>query len=170
MLTRISFATLILAVLVSGCYTLSGISIDPETDTYFVANFKNNAPSALPGLELQLTEALVDKLNRETRLEFRPRSESPDIEMIGTLVDFRITSEAPQPGEVVALNRLTIVIALEYIDNKNKQDKEKNWKSNFSHFVNFDATVDITTIQDDLVEEIKDQLMEDIFNKAFTNW
>ena len=69
--------------------------------------------------------------------------------------------------EFGSLNRLTIVIALEYIDHKND---DNSWKSNFSHFVNFPANQDITGIQDDLIDEIKDQLMEDIFNKAFTNW
>ena len=122
------FLLLPIFICLAGCYTFSGISIDPETNTYFVGNFKNNAPNAVPGLELQMTEALVDKLNRETRLEYRQRSENPDIEMNGTLVDYRITSEAPQPGENVSLNRLTIVIALEYIDN---QDNEKNWKIQF---------------------------------------
>ena len=159
--------SLLLSVLLSACYTLSGISIDPTTNTFAISNFKNNAINAVPGLELQLTESLTDKINRETRLEQRLRSENPDIEFVGTLVDYRISSEAPQPGETVSLNRLTIVIALEYIDHKND---DNSWKSNFSHFVNFPADEDITGIQDDLIDEIKEQLMEDIFNKAFTNW
>ncbi len=152
-------------IYLSGCYSLSGISIDPTVETYYVENLKNNAVSAPPGLELTITESLKEKILRETRLNWNDTE--PDIEFKGSLVDFRITSEAPRPGETVSLNRLTIVIALEYIDN---QDEEKSWKSNFSHFVNFDASVDIASSQEEFIDEINIQLMEDIFNKAFTNW
>lgn len=165
---KFSFVSLCLSFFLAflfGCYSFSGISIDPNTRTYYVPNFKNNAINAVPGLELEFTEALKDKINRETRLAYN--DVNPDIEFVGTLVDYRISSEAPRPGETVSLNRLTIVLAIDYIDN---QDQKKSWKSNFSFFSNFDATQDITSIQEDLIQEIRTQLMEDIFNKAFTAW
>ena len=152
--------------LLSGCYTFSGISIDPSVySSYYVPNFKNNATNAAPGLEQDLAEALRLKLRSEARLQ---KDEiNPDIEFNGTLVDYRVTSEAPRQGESVALNRLTIVLALEYIDNK---DESKNWKSNFTHFENFDSNQDLSSVETDLIASITDQLMEDIFNKAFTDW
>ncbi len=153
-------------LLVSGCYSLSNTSIDyTKVKTYYIENFRNNALNAFPDVEREFTEGLKEKIRTQSRLVYEDAN--PDIEFKGTVVDYRISSEAPQPGELVSLNRLTIVLAIEYIDNTNE---ENNWRSNFSHFVNFDATEDITSIQEDLIEEIRDQLMEDIFNKAFTNW
>ena len=56
---------------------------------------------------------------------------TPDIEFVGTLVDFRVTSEAPTANETTALNRLTITTAIEYVNNV---EEDKGWKKNFSHF------------------------------------
>ena len=121
--------------------------------------------NAFPDLDREFTESLKEKIRTQSRLIFDDRN--PNIEFKGTIVDYRITSEAPEEGERVSLNRLTITLAIEYKDNT---DDENSWKSNFSHFVNFDSSEDIASIQEDLVRDISDQLMEDIFNKAFTNW
>jgi hypothetical protein len=160
------FAVILLLIsLLSGCYSFRGISIDRNVTTYYVENFKNNATSALPAMEQLFTENLKEKIRTDTRLIYN--DETPDIEFKGTLVDFRISSEAPQPGELVAINRLTIVLAIEFI---NHLDEEKNWRNNFSHFFDFSSSTDFAAVQDEAVEAIQLQLMEDIFNKAFTDW
>ena len=163
LIARILF--LVMAIWLSGCYSFTGVSINPEVKTYFVSNFKSNAINAIPGIAPDFTEALKEKIRTQSRLILD--DVSPDVEFLGTIVNYQISSEAPQPGEIVALNRLTIVLAIEFVDHK---DEENNWKSNFSHFVNFSSDVDIASVQEDLVLEISDQLMEDIFNKAFTDW
>lgn len=154
-----------LAIALSSCYSFRGISIDRNVTTYYVENFKNNAVNSLPAMEQLFTEGLKEKIRTDTRLIYN--DETPDIEFKGTLVDFRISSEAPQPGELVAINRLTIVLAIEFI---NHQDEEKNWRNNFSHFFDFSSSTDFAAVQDEAVEAIQLQLMEDIFNKAFTDW
>ena len=78
-----------------------------------------------------------------------------------------MTAEAPAPGESSALNRLTIVTAIEYINHK---DEEAGFKRNFSFFFDFPATTELASVQTDAVQTILDQLTEDIFNAAFTNW
>ncbi len=153
------------SLLLSGCYSLSGVSIAPEVETYYVANFKDNAQNAPAPLSQDLTEALKEKIRTESRLAYSKRN--PDVEFTGTLVDYRITSEAPRPGELVAINRLTIVLAVEYINNT---QEDAGWKSNFSFFFDFPANQDFNSIEQEANAEIISQLMEDIFNRAFTDW
>ena len=151
--------------LLSGCYSFKGISIEPDVNTYYVGNFKNNAVNSPPVLPQTAAEALREKLRTETRL--KQSNTAPDIEFKGTIVDFRVTSEAPKPGESTAINRLTIVTAIEYI---NKKKEKKGWKNNFSFFYDFPSNQSLSSVQDDAVTSILDQMMEDIFNKAFTDW
>lgn len=147
------------------CYSLSGISIDPTVRTYYVEQLRNNAINAPPTLPQTITEALKEKIRTESRLVY---SESdPQIEFRGSVVDFRVTAEAPQPGEVTAISRLTIVLAIDYINN---QDNKKNWKNNFSFFYDFPSSQDLNSIQETAITSITRQLTEDIFNKAFTDW
>ena len=162
---KINLSILVLALGLSSCYSFSGISIDADISTFNIDNFQNNAPNSVPSLAQNFTEDLKNKVRTETRLIENNRE--PDIEFKGTIVDYRVTSEAPQPGETASINRLTINIAIEYIHHK---DEEKGWKSNFSHFFDFPSSTDLSSIQEAAIEEITEQLMEDIFNKAFTDW
>lgn len=156
---------LLCSLFLGGCYSFSGISIAPNVNTYYVSPFKNNARNVVPSLAPILTENLKEKIRTESRLIYNERT--PDLEFNGTVVDYRVTSEAPRAGEQTALNRLTIVTAIEYIDNKNP---DKGWKNNFSFFFDFPSNTDLSSVQDEAITTISDQLMEDIFNKAFTDW
>ena len=146
-------------------YSFRGISIPADVTTYYVGQFKNNALNAPPTLAIETSEALKEKSRRESRLILNDTD--PDVEFQGTIVDFRVTAEAPQPGESSAINRLTIVTAVEYISHKNKED---GFKRNFSFFFDFDANTELASVQTQAIEDILAQLTEDIFNAAFTNW
>lgn len=154
-----------LALCFSSCYSFRGISIDPAVNTYYVATFINNALNAPPALEQRVTERLREKIRTESRLV--QSDVDPDIEFQGSVVDYRVTSEAPRPGEFASLNRLTIVLAVEYINNR---VEDAGFRKNFSFFYDFPATVALQTVQEEAIDEILDQVMEDIFNEAFTDW
>ena len=66
-------ALLLAALVTAGCgvtikYSLSGASIPPDAKTFSVAYFPNNAPMVEPILSTTLTDALIDKFTRQTRL------------------------------------------------------------------------------------------------------
>lgn len=162
---RYTLLALLICILGASCYTFSGISISDNVKTYYVIRFKDNAPNAPPTLAQTLTNALDQKVRTEARLV--ENQVSPDIEFIGTLVDFRVTSEAPRADETTALNRLTITTAIDYVNNV---ETDKDWKKNFSHFFDFPSTQDLSSVQEAAIQEIVDQIMEYIFNEAFTDW
>lgn len=149
----------------SGCYSLKGISIAPEVATFYVAPFTNAAPNAPANAALDFSELFKNKVRTETRLRFTDAS--PDVEFRGTLNGFRTTSEAPQPNELTAFNRLTVTYSVEYIDHSNEKN---NWKNNFSFFANYANDQNLLDVQDALLAVINKQISEDIFNKAFSNW
>jgi hypothetical protein len=152
-------------LILQGCYSFSGISIDPEVKTYYVHPFTDNTDNSLPNLAQNMGENLKEKIRTESRLIFSEYES--DLEFKGVIVNYKISSEAPRPGEITAINRLTIVTAIEYIDNK---DSEKNWKRNFQFFYDFPSDTDFASVQDQAIETITKQIMEDVFNAAFTNW
>ena len=154
-------------LLLPSCYSFRGISIPEGVESAYVPNFKNNALNAPPTLFLDMTEALRDKVRDEARLTIT--EDSPDIEINGTLVDFRVTAEGASPaGEVAAFakdNRLTIVVAIEY---KNLRDPNaESWKSNFSEFYEFPGSQSLASVQDEAIDFLLEQINEKIFNRAF---
>lgn len=157
--------SLIAIFMISGCYTFKGYSISDDLETFYVSNFKVNAPLAPPTINQTFQESLKLKVLRESQLKFADRD--PDIIFDGSISGFDVRAVSPEPGERTALNRLEIRISVEYTDNSNE---ENDWKNQFSFFQDFPSTQNLLDVQDELIEEIFEQLLEDIFNKAFTNW
>ena len=157
-----------LLLLISGCYSFKGISIDPNIKTFFVRNFDNAAGNAPPTLAVDFTERLKDKVRTETPLKLN--SDDPDAEFTGRVVDYRIIPVAPKPGEIVSLNRLEIRFQINYTINKEAVPGSWTAERSFSHFAEFDSDRDLLAVQDELIKLISDQLLEDVFNAAFNNW
>jgi PBP1b-binding outer membrane lipoprotein LpoB len=161
--------TLLLAALVfSGCYSFRGIAIDPSVKTYYVAPFENRAPNAVPTLAPDFTERLKDKIRNESRLVYSEFE--PDVEFTGAITGFQVTAEAPQPGEQIAFNRLTITVSVDYINNKAVEEKDRLVKITKSFYDEFPSDQNLFDIQETLIQRITIQLVEDIFTQAFTNW
>ena len=152
---------------IPGLYTFTGTSFDPNIDSFFVFPFQLEARSAPPTLAQNIEEALKLKIRRESSLN--QLDTDPDIEFQGTVTRFNVTPQAPEAGEAIGLNRLTISVQIEYIDNYHNDDKY-NWSQTFTRFEDFGANDNLLNVQDGLIEVITEQLLEDIFNKAFSDW
>lgn len=160
-----------LAMALSGClirgngYSLKGISIPPDVNTFYVEVFENQAPASVPTLPRDFTEGLKDKIRRESRLRFN--DEEPDVEFSGAVTDFRVTAEAPKAGEQIGFNKLTIAVQVNFTNNK---DEKANWKQQFTFYDFFDANANLLDVQETLIENIKKELIDQVYNRAFTNW
>jgi Lipopolysaccharide-assembly len=154
--------------LYSRCYTFKGISIDPNIQTFSVKLFENTASNAPPTIAVDFTERLKDKVRTETPLRFKP--DEADAEFSGKITDFSVVPVAPKPNETVAFNRLNISIRVNYIINK--EGVRGSWPNerDFTFFADFSNSNDLLTIQNELIRQISNQLLEDIFNAAFNDW
>lgn len=146
-------------------YSLKGISIPPDVNTYYVELLENQAPSSTPTLSRDITERLKDKIRDESRLKYN--DEEPDVEFTGAITDFRVTAEAPKAGEQIGFNKLTIGVRINFVNNK---DEKANWSESFSFWDSFGANDNLLDVQESLIDNINKELVERIFNRAFTNW
>jgi len=150
----------------SGCYSFKGISIPPEVNTFFVEDFQLTAAQAPGDLNQRFGEALRNKIRNESRLKLN--ESDPDIVFGGRVTGFYVTSEAIREGNTVALNKLEIAVDIEYTHPKNEK---AGWKNrSFRFFKTFDSSLDFQSAQESLIRDIFDQLTEDIFNAAFSQW
>ena len=161
----LSVLLLILAVSFGSCYSFRGVSIAPNVDTFYIDDFEQSAPNAPITLNQDFSEAMRDKIRRETRLSLTDTD--PDIVFSGSITGYNITALDPIPGERAALNRLQISVRVNY---ESMVDKEDKWQETFSFFEEFQADQNLTTIENQLISNIFDQITEDIFNRAFSNW
>ena len=158
---------IIVLLVFSGCYRFQGVTIDNTMNTYEVYNFETQAPNAPPTLALSTREAIREWVRRQSKLIIK--EVDPDVEFQGKIRSFRVSSVAPQPGELSAFNRLEITFEVEYINNVEGKEEE-GFKKNYTLFSDFPSTSNLLDVQDGLIETILNELKERVFNDAFTNW
>ncbi|MBQ4280386.1 MAG: LptE family protein [Rikenellaceae bacterium] len=159
---------LLAAVLLVGCtmsYKLTGASIDPSVKTVSIAYFPNNAPLVAPILSATLTDALQDKFARQTRLT--QVREGGDLNFEGEIIGYTSTPAQISGDEVAVMNRLTITVQVRFT---NSVQPEYDYKRSFSAFGDYNSSRMLQEVEPTLIPEIVEQLVEDIFNAAVSNW
>ena len=152
-------------LILSGCYSFKGLSIDPSVKTFYITNFDNKAQLAPSSLAQEFTEKLRTRVRDEIRL--KNEENEPDLEFSGSITGYNITTEAPKPGEGSATNILTMTVKVDHINHKNEK---LNYKKDFSFAVRYDANTNLSSIQDDLNKQMNKRITDDILAATFSNW
>lgn len=166
---RYAFYFLFIYVLasLSACkITMNNTFIDYKVfQTASVEQFETKAANAPPSTGQQFSERFKNKILSDTRLRYIEGQ--GDMAFSGQITQYSISPVAPQANQTVSFQRLSI--SMNVICAYNKGDKE-SWNQTFSRFANFPADADLSTVEDQLLKEIYDQVLEDVFNKSFTGW
>lgn len=146
-------------------YSFTGASISPEVKSVSIGFFENKASLTPPNQSQLFTEALKDIFISQTNLSLV--SANGDLELEGEITDYSIRPTAVQGNEQAALTRVTITVNVRFI---NKKDESQNFESSFSRFEDFETGRDLSAVEAEILNSINDQLTQDIFNKAVTDW
>ena len=153
------------ALLNCGCYSFKGISIAPDTKTFAINPFLLGTSNTDQTTALKMQEKLKLKILQTTRLSYG--NQNPDIDFTGNITNFQQISVAPDQNNQIRLMRFEMTVSVQFKNNKNDKDV---WEQQFTRFVNFDATQNFENLKDGLIKTVSDQIVDDIFNKAFANW
>ena len=146
-------------------YSLTGASISPNVKTVAISQFPNNAALVVPTLSRTVTNSIRDYFTSQTNLVLVDRI--GDITLDGAITQYFTQPVAIQGNETAAMNRLTIALSVKFT---NKTDPKQNWESTFTRYQDYPSTYNLSSVQDELIKQITDQLVQDIFNKAVVNW
>ena len=145
-------------------YSFVGVDIPPDAKTVSVKPFQNNASLVNLKLSNQITTALKDKFQSQTKLniiELRG-----DLQFEGEITNYSVLATAVGVDKA-AVNRLTITVRVSFV---NKLDETKNYEQNFSRYADYDSSKTLAQVEDELVSQICEALIDDIFSKAVGNW
>jgi len=146
-------------------YTFTGTNISPEVKTFTVYTFPNRAKLINPTLSQNFSEALRDKLDRQTTLN--EISNNGDIEFEGKITGYETRPMAVEKDDQSSQTRLTITVKVKYTNHKTPDD---SFEKSFSAYDDFESSQSFSSVEDELTEEIIEQLIEDIFNATIANW
>ena len=146
-------------------YSLSGASIPPDAKTFSVAYFPNNAPMVAPVLSATLTDELTQRFASRTSLV--QVEEGGDFAFEGEIVGYSSTTSSVSSGDFALQNRLTISIKVKFT---NAIDDKMSFNRNVSAYADYDSTKLLTEVEGDLIPQIVEQLVTDIFQASASNW
>ena len=159
------FALFTLVIFCVGCYSFRGINIPPGINTFYIPQVGLDDFQAPPDLPEKFMEALRAKVRNQSPLLWE--DENPDVQFDCSVKSFRVNNRGATAANQVAFNELVISVKVDYVNNVDESD---TWSKNFSFNVPFDPATDLQTVQNDFIDEIFEQISEQVFNEAFTNW
>ncbi len=166
---RIVFAALAVCVAMPGCiprFTLNGSAIDYTVyRTIHVSNFPIRAALVYPPLQQTFENELLDYITRNTRLQ--TTDGAADMQLEGEITGYALSPQAVTEDAYASKTRLTITVRVKYLDNK---ADGKDVDQTFSAYRDFDSSMMLTDVQDDLCQEISKELVELIFNATLGDW
>ena len=149
-----------------GIYSFTGSSIPKEANSVYVEKIENNASLTNPEFSQILTNSLINRFLNETKLSIKEDS-SADLVFQGEILDYTINPISINSNENASQNRLTITIKLIYTDNISES---QSFEKNYTNYTDFNSDLDFLEIEESLNNLIIEDLIESIFNDAFSNW
>jgi hypothetical protein len=142
-------------------YSTTGASISPELKTVSIQMFTNRAELAPPTIIQTLTEKLRDKCRSNTSLIII--TDGGDADFAGEVTGYDTRPQVIQANNLSATERITITIKMKFT---NSAEPKSSFETSFSRYRDYSNQADLET----KLPEIYEELIEDIFNKAFVNW
>jgi hypothetical protein len=175
-LNRFWLLSLLLCLGLSACsvkYSFTGTNINYElVKTFSVENFFNDSGSGPANMEQRFTEALKEYYQRNTQLELVRNN--GDLQFSGSIVRYSLSPQAvvssgdPNLPDRAGQMRLTIAVEIEYV---NLSNEEENKKQTFTFFQDYDPrTTTLLDVESQLVEDIFETIIQDIFTATVANW
>lgn len=156
-----------------GIYSFSGISIDyDKVHTISIQPFYNDVTQGPANISQTFTNSLTDYYQQNTNLSLV--KQEGDLQIEGGITGYRLQPVAPRSSGSNTVNdftsqtRLTLTVKVTFYDTT---DDTYNFENrSFSFFKDFDNGQDITSIESQLIDEIFEQIVMDIFNASVANW
>ncbi len=168
---RLASAGSMTLLLISGCayYSFTGATIPSHLTTIAIPLVEDATISTITSMDEDMTTLLVDRFVGQTRLSLQPDESVADV-----VLRARIERYMNQPASVggqerATLNRVTISVAAEYVD---RTKDETLFTRSFSSFEEYDPTDPDRGLagEEDAARAILEQIADDIFTAATSNW
>ncbi|WP_242696172.1 LPS assembly lipoprotein LptE [Longitalea luteola] len=160
------YCLLPIVLLFAGCYSFKDIgSIPQDVKTYRVQLIENRARYVNPILSPQITDKLRQKITGQTRLT-GVQTDDAHYDIGGTITGYNVTTSAISDQQAAG-QRLTVTVHVVF---KNNLDPSKNFEADVSRNFDYSANLTITQAEAQLNETIIKNVVDEIFNRIFSNW
>lgn len=149
-----------------GLYSFTGATIPEHLQTVAVPLAEVRAQGAVPGLDQALTDALVTRFADQTRLALEPDEEAADAVVRAVIERYTITPVAVTTDEFASLNRVTVAVAIRYVDRVEDRDRLAR---TFTASEDYDPA-EGPAAEAEAAASLIVQLADEVFTAATSDW
>ncbi len=161
------FFSFLLMISCSACkiYKFNQAVVTPGAKTVNVHFIENKARFVYPQLAPQMTDKLRQKINNLTPLT-QVQNDNADYDIKCEITGYDVTT-AGISQQQAATNRLVVTVTVSV---KNRLDEKKNVDGPVSRNFDFSANLSLDQAQTQLLPTIIQNMVDEIFNRVFSNW
>lgn len=154
-------------IFVSSCnYSFKGASAPEGIKTIYIPSVIDNSSFGLPNLSEDMTNLLKSKFIRDNTLEYAEKTQSD------SMLECIIKSVSDEPlvvsgNEQVARRKVTIVVAVNFINLKKQKDI---WKKDFSNWGEYESSDGSFSKQSEGIISAQNKITDDILIEVISNW
>ena len=162
----LSVAVCIMAACTVSC-KLNGASINyDKVKTISFENFPNRSAAFVWGpMESMFNTALQDIYMQQTRL--KQVRQGGDLELSGEITNYDAYNKGVGSDGYSTMAELRMTVNVRFVNNTNHAE---DFEQQFSASREYNASQQLSSVQEDLVNQMIDEIVEQIFNATVANW
>lgn len=158
--------TLLTLLSCSVSYKFNGASIDyTKTKTIQIADFPNRASYVWGPMASMFNEELKDEFANNTRLTQVKRD--GDLKIEGEITQYQQRNKSVTSDGYSAQTELSMTVNVRFT---NRTNHDEDFEQQFTSTSTYETTQSLTSVQEDLVTEMIEDIVEQIFNATVANW
>lgn len=116
-------------------------------------------------MEAMFYNSLVDEFSSKTKLKVQKRN--GDLDLQGEIVEYSQTNKSVAADGFSAQTQLKITVNVRFTNNTKH---EEDFEQKFSATTVYDSSQSLASVQEELVQEMIDDIIDQIFNATVANW
>ena len=158
------------AALLSACsisYKFNGASIDyTKTKTIQISPFPIRSAYVWAPMQAIFSNELTDVFARQTKLQQVNRN--GDLQLSGEIVEYSQYNKAVSADGYSSQVQLKMTVNVRFVNNSNHAEDFDNQQ--FSASREYNSTQQLSAVQEELVTQMIDEIVDQIFNATVANW
>lgn len=155
--------------LMSGCtisYKLNQSSIDYNTTkTIAIETFTNRASYQWAPMAPMFNNTLSDKYASQTKL--RQVKRDGDLALSGEITSYDQTNKSISADGYSSMVQLRMTVKVKFTNSKKHED---DFDRTFSASREYDSSQQLTAVQEELVQQMIDDIVDQVFNATVAKW
>ena len=147
-------------------YKFNGASIDyTKTKTIQISQFPIRSAYVWAPMQAIFNNQLTDIYARQTKLQQVNRN--GDLQLSGEIVEYSQFNKAVSADGYSAQTQLKMTVNVRFVNNANH---DEDFEQRFSATTQYDSSQQLTAVQEELVTQMVEDIVDQIFNATVANW